>query len=480
MKKLFFVLIVLLGIMTSCTKNFEDFNTDKKHNVVVPGENVFANAQKALSDQIASTNVNVNIWKLWAQYWTETTYTDEANYDIVNRTIADGQFRIYYRDILMDLKNASTVIGAQTAIGVQIPVQKNKLAIVDIMQVYAYSELLEIFGNIPYSEALDITNIYPKYDDALGVYKDLLARLDADLAILDPSAASFGSADLYMGGDVAMWKKFANSLKVRIGITIADGDNATAKAAVESGYAGAFAPDEICALAYLDATNANPLYVDLVQSGRHDFVITNTLVDMMNSLADPRRPAYMTPKPDTTAYIGGAYGQSDAFTQYSHIADPIQEATFPNTIIDGVEISFYLAEAAERGYSVGGTAKSYYDKAVTASFVQWGLTATDATAYLATPKVDYAATTSGATWKEKIGKQAWLAYYNRGLRGYTSWRRLDFPIMNIAPTITSLSEIPVRFTYPVNEQTLNPLNYAAASTAIGGDLLTTKLFWDKY
>jgi hypothetical protein len=479
MKKIFFVIIVLLGIITSCTKNFEDFNTDKKHNVAVPGENVFANAQKALSDQIASINVNVNIWKLWVQYWTETTYTDEANYDVVNRTIADVNFRAYYRDILTDLKDAAGIIGATEAVGAEKAIQDNQLAIIDIMEVYTFSELLEIFGNVPYSEANDIDNIYPKYDDALTVYKDLLARLDADISMLDPSTESFGSADLFMGGDVSMWIKFANSLKIRIGITISDADNSTAKAAVESAYANAFAPTEKCELAYIDASNANPIFTDLIQSGRHDFVLANTLVDKMNALEDPRRPAYMAPT-DNGDYVGGTYGESSPYAQYSHVADPIAEAAFPNTIIDGIEIAFYLAEAAERGYSVGGTAKEYYEAAITASFLAWGLTEDDAAAYIAKPEVNYSNAASGSTWKEKIGVQAWVAYYLRGLVAYTSWRRLDFPVLNLPPNPSSDDlKIPKRLTYPVNEQTLNPENYAAAASAIGGDKLSTKLFWDK-
>jgi len=245
MKRLFFVIIVLLGISTSCTKNFEDFNTNKKRPVEVPGEYLFANAQVALADQEASTSVNLNVWKLWSQQWTETTYTDEANYDIINRNIANAQFQVYYRDILMDLKEAKKVLEAEVVDGDVANIEKkNRLFIIDVLQVYAYSQLLEIFGDVPYTESLDIDNIYPKYDDALTVYKDLISRLSADVAGMDASQGSFGDDDLYLGGDVAMWIKFANSMKVRLGITIADADAATAKAAVESGYAVPFAPDE--------------------------------------------------------------------------------------------------------------------------------------------------------------------------------------------------------------------------------------------
>ncbi len=475
MKRLFFVIIVLLGISTSCTKNFEDFNTDKKRPVEVPGVYLFANAQKALADQEASTNVNLNVWKLWSQQWTETTYTDEANYDIINRNIANAQFAVYYRDVLRDLKEAAIILEAEEVDGDVAAIEKkNRLLIVDVLQVYAFSQLLEIFGDIPYTEALDIDNIYPKYDDALSVYKDLIARLSDDVAGLDVSQGSFGGDDLYLGGDVAMWKKFANSMKVRLGITIADADAATAKAAVESAYAGAYAPDEVCQLVYLDETNCNPLYADLVQSGRSDFIPANTIVDMMNTLEDPRRPAYFTEYEG--GYKGGPYGESNPFAQHSHVGDAMYQFDYPSVLVDGIEVAFYLAEAAERGFSVGGTAESYYNAGITASFTKWGISGVDA--YLAKPEVAYA--TAAGDWKQKIGTQAYFAYYVRGLVAYTTWRRLDQPMMNVAPTIGSVDEIPVRFTYPVREQTLNKANYEAAAAAIGGDDLLTKLFWDKY
>ena len=81
----------------------------------------------------------------------------------------------------------------------------------------------------------------------------------------------------------------------------------------------------------------------------------------------------------------------------------------------------------------------------------------------------------------KIGTQAWIAFYTRGLEGYTEWRRLDYPILELVPRQLPLTdEIPKRFTYPVNEQTLNKANYTSAASAIGGDLISTKIFWDKF
>ena len=92
------------------------------------------------------------------------------------------------------------------------------------------------------------------------------------------------------------------------------------------------------------------------------------------------------------------------------------------------------------------------------------------------PEVAY--TTALGTNNQKIGLQSWIASYDRGLLGWTTWRRLDAPLFNPPPDLDN-TDIPTRFTYPISEQTINGKNYKAASAAIGGDKLTTKLFWDK-
>jgi len=479
MKKIYLILLVLIGMSISCTKNFEDFNTDKKRPVEVPGGYLFANAQVALGNHTATPNVNLNILKLIAQYWTETTYTDEANYDLANRAIMANQFLIYYRNVLNDLEDAIQSIAAEAAVGDEaIAVQNNRIYIIDLVEVYVYQTLVDYFGNIPYTQALDINNINPGYDDALTIYKDLLARLGADVAGLNDGYGSFGTNDQYFQGDVAMWKKFGNTLKVRIAINLADVDNTLAKTTIEEAYAGAFAPGEICQIVYPGGTQSNPMFQEMIQSGRHDFVPANTIVDIMNTLEDPRRAFYFTMAGDT-AYIGGPYGEDCPFSQFSHVADAIQGEKYPMVILDYTELAFYLAEAAERNYSVGGTAEFYYNYGIGSSIVHWGGTEADIIAYLSNPAVNYAS--AAGTWQQKIGTQAWLAFYIRGMEGWNTWRRLDFPAFNLPPAPNSDDgQVPKRFLYPINEQTLNAANYYEAADAIGGDLMSTKLFWDKH
>ena len=486
MKKKYLILLVLVAFFASCTDKFEEFNTDVKSPTVVPGESLFTNAQKDLSDQISSTNVNLNVWKLFAQYWTETTYTDEAGYDIISRSIPDLTYREYYRGFLKDFSEAAKIIGAKTPTGAvgDGPIEKaNKLAIIELLNVYAYQQLVDIFGDIPYDEALDITNIAPAYKKAADVYTDLLARVDAALSNLDASKGSFGAADLYYAGSVSKWKKFGNSLKVKLAVNLADVNVSASQTAMEAAAPFVFASASDNALMpYASSTpNTNTLYEDLVLSGRDDFVPANTIVDVLNDLKDPRRDMYFTNKIDTSsetgvhkyAYVGGAYGVPSDIADYSHIADAIEEPTFPGILLTYDEVLFYLAEGAARGFNVGATAEALYNDAISASFDFWGVDSVDV--YLAKPEVAY--TTATGTWKQKIGTQEWIAYYTRGLEGYTSWRRLDFPVLNTPPLVT-YAEIPKRFTYPVNEQTLNKENYTNAAASVGGDLLTTRIFWD--
>ncbi|HSF46126.1 MAG TPA: SusD/RagB family nutrient-binding outer membrane lipoprotein, partial [Chitinophagaceae bacterium] len=178
---------------------------------------------------------------------------------------------------------------------------------------------------------------------------------------------------------------------------------------------------------------------------------------------------------NTQDYTGGNYGQSNNYARYSKPSTKITAPDFPGLLMDYSEVEFLLAEAASRGFGVEGTAEEHYNKAITASIEYWGGTEEQAKAYLSQPGVAWS--TAEGDWKEKIGVQKWIALYNRGFDAWTEWRRLDYPELTPPPGMDQ-EDIPVRFTYPVLEQNLNTVNYEAAAGAIGGDVISTRLFWD--
>jgi hypothetical protein len=476
MKKIFVIIFSVL-LIYSCT-DLEDLNENIKDPAEVPGESLFTGAQKQLVDQLVNTNVNDNIFRLVMQYWTEVTYTDESNYDLDTRTIPENHWEELYRDVLKDLNEAEKIIEATPLLPSDDPVVvTNKLAIIEITNVLAWSVLVETFGDVPYTEALDIETLTPGYDDGLTIYKDIISRLNTAIAALDPAHGSFGFSDNIYQGDVASWITFANSLKLRMGLLLHDiaseqvFSETTVLAAVSAGVISSNA--ENATYSYLGyQPNTNPIYVDLVASGRFDFVPSMTIIDTMKNLNDPRLGYYFTMYGGD--YVGGENGVENNYSSLSHIADKIKQPIFEGNIFDYAETEFLLAEAVEKGIAVGGTAESHYNNAITASILFWGGTMADVMAYLAQPEVAYI--TALGDWKQKIGTQKWLALYNRGFEAWTSWRVLDHPVLVAPPDAVSVT--PVRYTYPILEQTINAESYSAAAAHVGGDDVGTKLFWD--
>ncbi len=555
----------------SCSDNLEDLNQNIKDPTNVSGESLFASAQKQLADQFVTPNVNLNNLRLWTQQLQETTYTDESNYDQITRAIPDRHWTELYRDVLKDLNEADRVIAA-TDNDLTNALKPNKLAIIEVMTVFAYSNLVETYGDVPYSEALDIDNLLPAYDDAATIYKDLLARLDAAIGSMNTSVGSFSyTEDKMYSGNVENWKKFANSLKLRMGIMLADVNPALSQSTVESAFtSGVFTSnaDNGSYMYSAAAPNNNPMNDNLVLSGRNDYVPANTLVNLMNNINDPRRSSFFDGKLEykydydfedptvgfpvsevttsgsvttihfgvdvkkypaigddillqvdeapslllgqaidvtTTAengtsisieniaasvsvgdgiaidsYVGGVVGDISAYARHSHVADRLVDPAEPGVLLSYAEVRFLLAEAAARGYAVGGDAATHYEAAITASFEYWG--AEGLADYLASPAVAYdsaiANSSSSPAWKQVIGTQAYLGLYNRTFASYNSIRRLDYPIL--AKPTGAKSGFPTRYLYPVAEQTLNEANWSAASSAIGGDAAETRLFWDKF
>lgn len=475
MKKLFLIILLATGVV-ACSDDLSEVNVDTKAPTEVPADVLFSNATKNLIDQMVSTNVNTGIFKLVAQYWTETTYTDEANYNLVERDINGAQWIILYRNVLKDLEEAKMILNENPDSSLSEGQIQNRLAMIEVLQVFTWHVLVDTFGDIPYTEALDLQNSTPVYDDDAAIYADIVTRLDSAISQLTDGAGGFGTADYLYNGDAGQWSKFANSLKLRLALRYANVDDTkAAQMATEAIAAGVFEShaDNASMTYEASAPNTNPIWEDLVQSGRADFVAANTLVDRMNSLDDPRRNDYFAQNLGAGVYDGGTYGANGNTQGNSTIySERFEDPTLEGVILDYTEVEFLIAEAAARGY-ISEDAETHYNEAITSSILYWDGTEAEANAYIAQPAVAYSQT----NWIEKIGVQKWIALYNRGFEAWSSWRKLDFP--KLPNAAQSGLPVPLRFTYPVSEATLNGANWEAASSAIGGDEQQTPVFWDQ-
>lgn len=479
-RKIYAIIALAIGLFTSCN-DFNELNDDPKSSVNVPPNTLFLAGQKNLVDLYTTINWTSSPFRVLSQTWTQTSYMNEAQYQFVNNNAPGGWWNRIYTTALVNLAEAKGLYANENT---SEAVRKNKELITDILEVYAYSLLVNTYGDIPYSEALNREIPFPKYDDAKTVTYDLLARLDTDINGLNISAGSFGSVDQIYGGNVTLWKKFAASLKLKLSLLIADVDASTASAkAQEAIAAGVFTSNNDNAkFRYISGVvaNSNPIWQDIVNGTSSVYYAPSALfVNTLATFNDPRLSILFDQDP-SGGYSGAVPGEGGVNQNLSKFSRFWLAADAPGVLLDYAEVAFLLAEAAERNISAGNSAEYYYKAAVTASIIDFGATEADATEYLAQSQVDY--NQAGGDWRQKIGTQKWLAFANRNWDSWTEIRRLGHPNLDVlSPPVNAISKLPLRFYYPPEEQNSNSAHWKEAVGKLSGeeDVVSAKLFWQR-
>ena len=487
MRKLSIISVAASLLFVNCTKDLSSLNIDPKNSTVAIGSALFTQGELNFINANTTTSISIAPFRILSQEWTENTYTNEANYNLAAYNSPNGFWNNLYVNSIHNMEQAKQQFPSNfTGTAAQL---RNEIIIADILEVYAYHELTATYGDVPYSQAENPVIPFPAYDDAKGISVDLLLRLDSCIAGLDVSAPAMGAADLMYGGDIGQWKKFAASLKVKIGMLFAVADPTTAtKAVTEAIATGLFESNADNALFQYDPaspTNSNPIWNAIQLSGRHDFLPAELLVNTMDGWNDPRLPLYFTNYPaNSTTYKGGIAGSPNGYGKYSDFAGGfnsgagLYDPALPGDLLDYSEQEFNLAEAAARGF-IPDAPDTHYNNAITASIKFWGGSDADATTYLAQPSVAYA--TATGSFQQKIGYQEWISFYNRNWESWTVIRRLGYPDINtVSPPIATQDLFPLRYYYPPNETTSNSVNAQAAIDKLPGkvDATIAKLWWE--
>ncbi len=472
MKRTTLLLLVCTLVFASC--DLAKLNENVKDPTDIPADPLFTSAQVSLGTFLHNPDVNVHDYMYLAQHWTATTYVGEPQYELQDRDVPSNIWQTFYTDVLVDLQEANKLIQANE--GVSPEVKKNKLASIEVLQVYSYWHLVTLFGNVPFKEALNPDITHPNFNEARTVYKSIIDSLNTAISNFTPGAEGFGNADIYYDGNISKWIKFANSLKLRMGMMLAEVDPTRAQQIVEAAVTGGvFTSNADNAMIPFTAVppTTNPVWENVIQSGRDDYVPAKPFINHMNEVNDPRRAVFFTQV--NGKYIGGNYALGNDYADFSHFAQPLIEPGRDGIIMGYPEVEFLLAEAAQRGYAVPGTAAGHYLKAITADMNFWGVPKAEITAYLAQPEVAY----NAATWRKSIGLQKWFALWGQWYQAWTSFRRLDYPNLNQnVPEEAATDIVPVRYFYPVTEYRFNGEQVKQAAQAIGGDTFVNKLFWD--
>ncbi len=378
--------------------------------------------------------------------------------------------------------------------------------IAKILKAYTFSQIVDVWGDVPFTEALKFTAlIAPKYDASGTIYPALITLIDegiADLANAHP--LNPGPFDTYYGGDRAKWTRFANTLKLRMLMRQSKSNPAGTQTAINALLASG---------ATFITTNAdNFQHTFLSTSGRqnpiHQFEVNRVdqffphenLVNLMNTNLDPRRAVYFTPFPHNSnpaTYKGVASVPGAQAFDYSRIHTYLRGAVTPGAVtvnpdgsiastaivyngsaptrlLTAAEFHFIRAEASVR-FGSAGTPESHFEAGIRASMTAAGVAAVDADAYVAARLVVFLAANNAGKIAEIINEK-FVANYGVPIEAWSDWRRTGLPAFITPPANAALNisggGVPRVFPYALSEQTANPKTPARANLAAG------RVFWD--
>lgn len=475
---------------SACDDGLAELNENPNAPTDVPAQYLLPQATQSTIEMVHGAGFNLTFTGLFAQHWGKIQYTEEDLYILRPETI-DAWWNAFYANSLKDWQ-AIIVKGQETQLA-------NHEAIGRVMKAYTGHIMTDIWGDIPWSQALQadaeepITT--PAYDPQDDVYADLIAQIDQALDLFDPAARTFGAEDLIYGGDVDSWARFANSLKLRLAMRMSDvaGSNSEALVAeVVADAAGLIDENaENATLMFLDAApNQHPFFEN--RQSRDDHAMSATLIDYMQAVNDPRLAVYAEPAASDGQFRGIVNGtHSDnvgALNQYSRIGDYWRDisnsanAARPALLLTAAEVHFLLAEAALNGWTTPMTAQEHYEEGVTLALEMYDgadgvdIGAGQITAYLAQPGVAWG---TGDSNLELVIEQKWLALYMNGPEAYAEYRRTGFPDEITPGPDADYTFVPGRIPYPPLEQSLNRDAWQAALDAQDIDgTYTGGVWWD--
>ena len=523
----FLVCFTLLLLLGSCD-DFEEMNQNPTKSTQMDPNLMLPTIQLQLSGGMYEQWRNGFIYSGdWMQQWTGEYATTEYG--------GKGQKNDAYMSALWDtqypreVKNITDMVARTTG----DPAQVNINAVARIMKVYIFSRLTDLYGDIPYFEAgkgYYEGVLAPKYDSQRDIYYDFFTELSEATQALNTASDPI-TQDFYFNGDITKWKKFGNSLRLRLAMRLTKVEPDKAKTEAEAAIAGGVmdSNNDMAVMQHINVPFGGDVYggngtsyVFMSTSpAESSFRMATPFVDYLEKTGDPRLTifgrAYLKDeaRTDVTSQVRTKLGSYVAMslpvstfsyeatgaaikvdvngepTEVTPILQKLQPSKFisaidaPYIIMSYAEVELWMAEVAFRGWNAGITAQEHFSKALEAGVKQM-------TVYGA-PEVSPAAINTFVTANplvsgkelEQINTQLWVNFALNAQEGYANWRRSGYPNLtyrNRDPAVNqSNGQVPRRMQYPVNEYLLNATNVQAAVARIpgGADVWTARVWWDK-
>ena len=512
--------VIVILVTASCSTDLEEINIDPNRPKSVPTYGIFNYANKAIMDGTRGPFSSARIALPWVQYSAQRNYTEEDRFQFRQESNT-ALFNSYYLAAnnyksIIDLNVDEATKGEMSAYGNN----NNQIAAARIMLAYTFSQLVDTYGDVPYYSygnndpdfqalRLDEGILKAKYATQEKIYIDLLKELEEASQMIVQTEVVFTSGDQLFQGSAQKLKRFSNSLRLRIANRVKGVVPGAAEHITRAIASGVMLSNlDNVGLTYENNTiNPSPMYIAFFINNRNDFTISNTFVDLLkgnlgNHSADPRLQKFAAPKTASLSSVGnGTYTETEDLTQYIGmpygIPSALAPSQLPNTSLLSSNVlkknyTEYFMEYAEVEFLLAENNNwnsANYKKGITASMERWGVKPEKIATYLLTLP---------AASKENVLTQKYIALFMQPSEAWSEYRRTGFPNTILKPgdsynlnipfdgkttyvfqALNNLNEMPTRLNYPVNSAQLNGENYLQASSNIGGDLLTTKLIWDR-
>jgi hypothetical protein len=531
MKKTLIAVVFLTGLFqVSCTENFDALNTSPTQssavsfdaNLLLPSlEFTSANTRTGYAGAILFQS-------MWVQILSSTSSGAATYYSNADKYVISSNTNAYIQSVWNNDYSAASYAFQMEQLTADKPALVNLNNMAKIMQVYCYSTITDVYGDAPYTQALQAKTgtTLPAYDSQQSIYTAMLAKLETATAALS-AAAPLPTNDAYpYKGDITKWKKFGYSMMLKLAMRLTKVDPATAKTYAEKAAAGGvFASIDDDAYVVADNskgfTNGNGAALSTL-ADIYSVRWSKTLIDYLQATNDPRLgvsaevpPAGLVANQSMTTagnstlaaqvgqpngydlnggatditkapgYPGGTGTGADLtpIGKYSRPTLMYRDRNAPIFVLTYAETELLLAEAATRGFNVTGTAASHYKNGVVAGIASLARFSGVVSPAAATAYADVNPLVTANALKQ-INEQYWAT---TGLQmnfvaAWNNWKRSGFPVLTPVNYTGNFSNgmIPRRQPYPTGEATLNTDNYNTAVGKLTGPTdWITRMYWDK-
>ena len=471
----FFGLLITL----SCTKDFEEINTNPNSPVTVQPSLLLRQVIYDFGENMSYEGFVAG--DLLSQHRTALDFNLFDRHDLKSPQLGGNPWPIFYtnlRDNEIILNQSRTIETFSVYEGPAL-----------ILKAYMAAGLTDLFGDVPYFEAFNGVNgtVTPAYDLQEDIYENengILDNLDKGIAAIEAYNDVIPlEGDILFNGDLSAWVRFANSLKIKHLLRISgqvDVSEALQTLFDEGNYITSNAQNAI-----FNFTNTDPNSFRLAQlrvGDFNNFVMSETMDDILNNLNDTRIGTFFRPSSNsTTEEFNGLLNGIDpsetsvTLADYSLAGTSFREdtSTLDANFITAWEVQFALAEAAARNL-ITADAQNLYETGVVLAFDYWN------TELPATYLIGNAAFNApGTTPLQQIITQKWIANVINGYEGWVEYRRTGFPELQTISASFNNDLIPVRMPYPAEEEALNNENYNLAATATNDNSINVPVWWNE-